>query len=134
MNTTTSTRIISNCFFSLIFFRKLSFRKSIVSVELDAITSEERVDIEAKKTTKAACYVSFAFGSVIMIIDMVAPKMLPEIMRSPINCGVIAMLLGLVIVPVVSLFTPKPEKELVESTFACYDKTTVVAQKTALGK
>lgn len=87
-----------------------------------------------KKTTKAACYVSFAFGSVIMIIDMVAPKMLPEIMRSPINCGAIAMLLGLVIVPVVSLFTPKPEKELVESTFACYDKTTVVAQKTALGK
>ncbi len=46
----------------------------------------------------------------------------------------IAMLFGLVIVPVVSLFTPKPEKELVESTFACYDKTTVVAQKTALGK
>ncbi len=87
-----------------------------------------------KKTTKAACYVSFAFGSVIMIIDMVAPKMLPEIMRSPINCGAITMLLGLVIVPVVSLFTPKPEKELVESTFACYDKTTVVAQKTALGK
>ncbi len=87
-----------------------------------------------KKTTKAACYVSFAFGSVIMIIDMIAPKMLPEIMRSPINCGAITMLLGLVIVPVVSLFTPKPEKELVESTFACYDKTTVVAQKTALGK
>ena len=87
-----------------------------------------------KKTTKAACYVSFAFGSVIMIIDMIAPEMLPEIMRSPINCGAIAMLLGLVIVPVVSLFTPKPEKELVESTFACYDKTTVVAQKTALGK
>ena len=87
-----------------------------------------------KKTTKAACYVSFAFGSVIMIIDMIAPKILPEIMRSPINCGAIAMLLGLVIVPVVSLFTPKPEKELVESTFACYDKTTVVAQKTALGK
>lgn len=80
-----------------------------------------------KKTTKAACYVSFAFGSVIMIIDMIAPKMLPEIMRSPINCGAITMLLGLVIVPVVSLFTPKPEKELVESTFACYDKTTVVA-------
>ncbi len=87
-----------------------------------------------KKTTKAACYVSFAFGSVIMVVDMAAPKVLPEIMRSPINCGAIAMLMGLVIVPVVSLFTPKPEKALVESTFACYDKTTVVAQKTALGK
>ncbi len=87
-----------------------------------------------KKTTKAACYVSFAFGSVIMVADMAAPKVLPEIMRSPINCGAIAMLMGLVIVPVVSLFTPKPEKALVESTFACYDKTAVVAQKTALGK
>lgn len=87
-----------------------------------------------KKTTKAACYVSFAFGSIIMIVDMVAPKILPEIMRSPINCGAITMLLGLVIVPVVSLFTPKPDKDLVENTFACYDKTTVVAQKTALGK
>lgn len=87
-----------------------------------------------KKTTKAACYVSFAFGSVIMVVDMAAPKVLPEIMRSPINCGAIAMLAGLVIVPVVSLFTPKPDRTLVESTFACYDKTTVVAQKTALGK
>ncbi len=87
-----------------------------------------------KKTTRAACYVSFAFGSIIMIVDMVAPKILPEIMRSPINCGAITMLLGLVIVPVVSLFTPKPDKNLVENTFACYDKTTVVAQKTALGK
>ncbi len=87
-----------------------------------------------KKTTKAACYVSFAFGSIIMIIDMAAPKILPEIMRSPINCGAIAMLAGLVIVPVISLFTPKPDKDLVENTFACYDKTTVVAQKTALGK
>ncbi|MDE7324812.1 MAG: sodium:solute symporter [Lachnospiraceae bacterium] len=87
-----------------------------------------------KKTTKAACYVSFAFGSVIMIVDMVIPDILPKIMRSPINCGAIAMLLGLLIVPVVSLFTPKPEKALVENTFACYDKTTLVAQKTALGK
>lgn len=87
-----------------------------------------------KKTTRAACYVSFAFGSIIMIVDMVAPKILPEIMRSPINCGAITMLLGLVIVPVVSLFTPKPDKNLVENTFAYYDKTTVVAQKTALGK
>ena len=45
----------------------------------------------------------------------------------------IAMLAGLVIVPVVSLFTPKPDKELVESAFKCYDKKTTVEQKTALG-
>lgn len=87
-----------------------------------------------KKTTKAACWVSFVFGSGIMLLDMLAPSCLPAIMRSPINCGSIAMLAGLIIVPVVSLFTPKPDKKLVDETFACYDKPKVVAQKTSLGK
>ena len=87
-----------------------------------------------KRTTKASCWVSFIFGSGIMILDMLAPTCLPEIMRSPINCGAIAMLAGLIIVPIVSLITPKPDAKLVEDTFACYDKDTVVSQKTALGK
>ena len=87
-----------------------------------------------KGTTKAACWVSFIFGAGIMIVDMLKPDILPAIMRSPINCGAIAMLAGLIIVPVVSLFTPKPEKKFVDETFACYDKPTSVKQKTALGK
>ena len=87
-----------------------------------------------KKTTKASCYVSFAFGSILMIVDMLKPSVLPQIMRSPINCGSIAMLLGLVIVPVVSLLTPKPDEKKVSEVFACYEKTTQVPQKTALGK
>ena len=45
-----------------------------------------------------------------------------------------AMLVGLVIVPIISLFTPSPDKALVDSAFACYEKETTVAQKTALGK
>lgn len=87
-----------------------------------------------KGTTKTACWVSFIFGVGLMLLDMLAPACLPQIMQSPINCGSIAMLAGLVIVPVVSLITPKPDKTLVDETFACYDKTNVVAQKTALGK
>lgn len=87
-----------------------------------------------KKTTKAACWVSFLFGSIVMIVDMLAPSCLPAIMRSPINCGAIVMLAGLVIVPVVSLFTPKPGQKLVDETFACYEKPNVVPQKTSLGK
>ena len=59
---------------------------------------------------------------------------MPEVMRSPINCGAIAMLAGLVIVPVVSLITPKPDRKLVEDSFACYEKNTTVHQKTALGE
>jgi len=87
-----------------------------------------------KGTTRISCWVCFIFGSALMIVDMLAPAVLPEIMRSPINCGAIAMLAGLVIVPLVSLVTPKPDKKLVDETFACYEKDTIVPQKTALGK
>ncbi len=87
-----------------------------------------------KRTTKAACWVSFIFGSGLMVIDMLAPQVLPAIIQSPINCGVISMVAGLILVPIVSLFTPKPDDTLVEETFACYNKETVVDQKTALGK
>jgi len=85
-----------------------------------------------KKTTKAACYVSFIFGSVLMILNMLCRAKFPAIMQSPINAGVIAMVAGLVIVPIVSLFTRKPDAELVESTFACYEKKVPVTQKTSL--
>lgn len=87
-----------------------------------------------KRTTKAACWVSFLFGCILMIVDMAIPSILPAFMQSPINCGSIAMLAGLVIVPVVSLLTPKPEQQFVDGVFSCYKKTNVVEQKTALGK
>ncbi len=87
-----------------------------------------------KGTTSAACFISFFSGCGLMLVNMFLPSLLPEIMRSPINCGVIAMLIGLVIVPAVSLFTNRPAKTLIEETFACYDRNTVVSQKTALGK
>ncbi len=87
-----------------------------------------------KRTTAGACWASFLFGSGLMLFNLIAPSLLPEVMRSPINCGAIAMLAGLVIVPVVSLVTPKPDKKLVEDSFACYEKNTTVHQKTALGE
>ena len=55
------------------------------------------------------------------------------ILKSPINTGALAMLGGLVLVPIVNLFTRKPDKALVDGAFACYEKTTVVQQATALG-
>ena len=87
-----------------------------------------------KWVTKASCFVCFIFSSVLMIANIFCRESFPVIMQSPINCGAIAMLAGLVIVPVVSLFTPKPDKAMVDSTFACYDKENTVSQKTALGK
>ncbi len=85
-----------------------------------------------KKTTKASCWVSFIFGSVIMILNMLFRGSFPALLQSPINCGVIAMLGGLVIVPVVSLFTKKPEFD--EDIFSCYEKTVTVHAKDSLGE
>ena len=87
-----------------------------------------------KKTTKASCWVCFVFGSVLMVANMLFRSSFPALIQSPINCGAIAMLAGLVIVPVVSWLTPKPDNKLVEDAFACYNKETVVKQTTALGK
>ena len=87
----------------------------------------------SRRVTKASCWICFLFSSVLMVANIFWGSHFPEIIRSPINCGAIAMLAGLVIVPVVSLFTPKPDKALVESAFACYEKETLVPQKTSLG-
>ena len=85
-----------------------------------------------KKTTKIACWVSFIFGAGIMLLNLFARPIFPVILQSPINCGAFAMLSGLVIVPLVSLFTKKPEKTLVEESFACYEKKVPAAQKNSL--
>lgn len=89
-----------------------------------------------KRTTKAAAFASFVFGSGIMIFNLACNllhlSIFPEILRSPINCGAFAMLAGFIIVPVVSLFTKKPDKELIESAFSCYDTKVIVSAKQAL--
>lgn len=87
-----------------------------------------------KKATKAACWVSFATGTGIMLVNLLLRSSLPPLLQSPINAGVCAMLLNLVLVPLVSLFTKKPDKELVDNAFACYNVTTTVPQRTALGE
>ena len=87
-----------------------------------------------KRTTAASCWASFIFGSGIMILNMAAPQLLPEVIQSPINCGAVAMIAGLIIVPVVSLLTKKPDAAFIEETFACYDEPRMASQKNDLGK
>jgi SSS family solute:Na+ symporter len=86
-----------------------------------------------KRTTKASCWVSFAFSSVVMIANMLARSSFPALLQSPINAGAFCMLAGLVIVPLVSLITPAPDKALVDDAFSGYDKKVTVRQSEALG-
>ncbi len=85
-----------------------------------------------KGASKAGCWCSFIFGVGIMILNMLFKPMFPVWLRSPINAGAVAMLGGLVIVPVVSLFTPKPNKKLVEYAFAGYERKVVVTARARL--
>ncbi len=89
-----------------------------------------------KKTTKASCWVCFLFGSLLMVADMIpaTKALLPKIIQSPINCGVVAMVGGLFLVPLVSFFTPKPPKHEMDRIFSCYDRKVTVSMKTAVGE
>ena len=91
------------------------------------------LSLYSKKITKTAVWANFIFGAGIMIWNMVDRASFPVILQSPINSGVVAMLAGFVIVPVVSAFTKKPDTALVEDAFSCYEKTVTVRAKDALG-
>ena len=80
----------------------------------------------SKKVTKTAVFVNFAVAISIMVGNILFKQHLPAFLQSPINCGAMAMLLGLIIIPVVSAFTKKPKTEVVANSFACYEKTVQV--------
>ena len=80
-----------------------------------------------KGVTKLSVIVNFVVGCVIMVVNMVDTLMtnvdiFPKMLQSPINCGAFTMILGLVLVPVISLVTPKLSKEKTDEVFKCYEK------------
>lgn len=83
-----------------------------------------------KRTTKASCYACFGFGVAISIVALVISMCsgsLPQgfkdsfiyeyFFSSSIYVGSWTMIAGFAIVPIVSLFTKRPDKELVDSLF-----------------
>jgi SSS family solute:Na+ symporter len=68
-----------------------------------------------KGITTASVWACFAWGVGLTVINMLMGNPI-----NPINCGAIAMLGGFVVVPAVSLFTPKPNREYVDEMFNCY--------------
>jgi SSS family solute:Na+ symporter len=87
-----------------------------------------------KGVTRISCWVSFAFGAGLMVANMLFRSSFPALLQSPINCGVIAMLGGLVLVPLVSLFTPHQSREELDSMFECYHRDVTVPAKRSLGE
>jgi len=80
-----------------------------------------------KGTTKASVWACFIAGVGVTVLNMFF-----NFFASPINAGAFAMLIGLVIVPVVSLITPKMEEKKLTSIFSCYEEEVHVKRKVAL--
>ena len=79
-----------------------------------------------KKTTRAAVWVSFISGTGLMIANMICnfsgKVFINEYFTSPINAGMLVMVLELIIVPLVSLLTPKGDGKRIDDIFSCYTK------------
>ncbi len=80
-----------------------------------------------KKTTPAAVWACFVSGVGITVTNLIFGYI-----ASPINAGALAILVGMVIVPVVSLISKKMAKEKVDAIFSCYDEQLVVSKSQSL--
>lgn len=93
-----------------------------------------------KKSTKAAVWTCFAFGVGITIIQLMCSfgiisfsgSILKYIFASSIRSGVVSMIGGIIILPIVSLFTAQMPKSDIEEMFSCYEKKVLVPVKETL--
>ncbi len=77
-----------------------------------------------KGVTKAAVWASFICG-----VGITVSNMFIGYISSSINAGAIAMIVGLIVVPVVSWLTPKMDKKKVDDMFSCYDEKVTTTSK-----
>jgi Na+(H+)/acetate symporter ActP len=86
-----------------------------------------------RRASKASVWCCFVFSTMLMTLNIFFRSSFPEILQSPINAGAFAMLAGLVIVPVISVFTKAPDMESVENSFSCYNEVVNVKIRDDLG-
>ena len=80
-----------------------------------------------KGTTKLSVWASFAAG-----VGITLSNMFLHYIKSPINAGALTMLAGLVIVPVVSLVTPKLQQSKIDDIFSGYEETVTIQKRYSL--
>ncbi len=95
-----------------------------------------------KKTTKAGVVASFIFGVGLEIVQLLitfgainvaSVPFLAFVFKNSLYSGVFAMAGGLILVPVVSLLTPKTRPQNVDEKFDCYTRTAIVTVTDSLG-
>ncbi len=96
-----------------------------------------------KKASKAGVAVCFVFGVSLEIvqllislgfIDVSGNAFLSTVFQNSLVSGVVAMVVGLILLPIVSLITKKTVPATVEDKFSCYDAKKTVDVTDSLGK
>ena len=80
-----------------------------------------------KGATTASVWASFITG-----VGITVSNMFLKYIESPINAGAIAMVAGLIVVPAVSVLTPKLSRDKVDGIFACYEEKVTITKKRSL--
>ncbi len=80
-----------------------------------------------KKVTRASVWASFIVG-----VGITVSNIFLKYIASPINAGAIAMVAGLIIVPIVSLITPKMKTEEVDQIFICLEEKVLVSKRKSI--
>ena len=76
--------------------------------------------------------VASVWASYIVGVGIIVSNMFLHFIKSPINAGAAAMLAGLVVVPVVSAITRKPDRKAMDDLFTCYDEKVTVTRAHSL--
>ena len=80
-----------------------------------------------KGVTKASVWASFACGVLLTVSNMFF-----KFIASPINAGAIAMVAGMIVVPIVRLVTPKMDTSHVDKVFECLEEKVVVSKRKSI--
>ena len=91
------------------------------------IVGRDTAVLDKTGVTKAAVWASFACGVLLTVLNMFF-----KFIASPINAGAAAMIAGMIVVPIVSLLTPKMKKEKVDEIFTCLDETVTVHRRRSI--
>jgi SSS family solute:Na+ symporter len=129
--------IISSCIAMIQYKGGITFIAQLMGVSWGALAGSFLAPflygLYWRRVTKPAVWCNFIFSTALMILNIFFRSSFPALLQSPINAGAFTMLAGLVIVPVISIISGKPDKALTDRCFSCYEETVSVKVRDDLG-